>query len=45
MLHNPIDEHVDLIAQAGFTMTGRGDCRPLLTYLAADRPVDGQHRR
>ena len=42
MQHNPIDEYADLIAEAGFTVTGRGDCRPLLTYLATSRPVAEQ---
>jgi ubiquinone/menaquinone biosynthesis C-methylase UbiE len=40
MQHNPIDEYADLIVQAGFTLTGRGDCRPLLTYLGAGRPAE-----
>ena len=34
---NPMDELVDLLGAAGFRITGRGDRRPLLRYVQAER--------
>jgi ubiquinone/menaquinone biosynthesis C-methylase UbiE len=38
MQHNPIHELPDLVAAAGFRVTGTGDCRPMLSYITAVRP-------
>lgn len=38
MQHNPIHQLADLIAGAGFEITGSGDRRPLLHYVKATRP-------
>lgn len=38
MQHNPIDQLADLVADAGFSITGIGDQRPLLRYIQAERP-------
>ncbi|WP_027344655.1 class I SAM-dependent methyltransferase [Hamadaea tsunoensis] len=38
MQHNPIEELPGWIAEAGFTVTGRADLRPMMSYVAADRP-------
>jgi ubiquinone/menaquinone biosynthesis C-methylase UbiE len=38
MQHNPIHELPGLVAEAGFTVTGTGDLRPMLSYVTAVRP-------
>ncbi len=39
MQHNPIDQLPDLITDAGFTVTGRGDRKPWLAYVQATTPT------
>jgi len=41
MQHNPVGRLADLIAQAGFHITGSGDRRPWLHYVQAQRPMTG----
>jgi SAM-dependent methyltransferase len=40
MQHNPIHELPNLMAAAGFQVTGTGDCRPMLSYVRAVRPAE-----
>lgn len=42
MQHNPIHQLQDLIASAGFAVTGCGDRWPLLRYVQAVKPVNPQ---
>jgi ubiquinone/menaquinone biosynthesis C-methylase UbiE len=39
MQHNPIGQLANLIAQAGFDISGRGDRSPWLHYVQAQRPT------